>query len=135
MPEGVWADSRGGQTRPLSRDVHFISGLMTHRVPFVVAELGADVDPFILHLFAALAEKERAMIAGAIERGSARTIRSGHGGRRRRKWGEINREAIDLYRAKVGNEWAERARSELKTAIERARVVQTSDRLKAIRAA
>jgi DNA invertase Pin-like site-specific DNA recombinase len=32
----------------LSRDVHFISGLMAHRVPFVVAELGPDVDPFIL---------------------------------------------------------------------------------------
>jgi len=32
----------------LSRDVHFISGLMTHRVPFVVAELGADADPFML---------------------------------------------------------------------------------------
>ena len=47
----------------LSRDVHFISGLMVHRVPFVVAELGADVDPFILHLFAALAQKERAMIS------------------------------------------------------------------------
>lgn len=47
----------------LSRDVHFISGLMAHRVPFIVAELGADVDPFILHLFAALAEKERAMIS------------------------------------------------------------------------
>lgn len=47
----------------LSRDVHFISGLMAHRVPFVVAELGADVDPFILHLFAALAEKERSMIS------------------------------------------------------------------------
>lgn len=47
----------------LSRDVHFISGLMAHRVPFVVANLGADVDPFILHLFAALAEKERAMIS------------------------------------------------------------------------
>ena len=43
----------------LSRDVHFISGLMSHRVPFLVAELGPDVDPFILHLFAALAEKER----------------------------------------------------------------------------
>ena len=38
----------------LSRDVHFISGLMIHRVPFVVTELGADVDPFVLHLFAAL---------------------------------------------------------------------------------
>src|SRR4051794_20773452 len=43
----------------LSRDVHFISGLMSHRVAFVVAELGADVDPFVLHLFAAMAEKER----------------------------------------------------------------------------
>jgi hypothetical protein len=29
----------------------------------VVAELGADVDPFVLHLFAALAEKERALIS------------------------------------------------------------------------
>lgn len=47
----------------LSRDVHFISGLMVHRVPFLVAELGPDVDPFILHLFAALAEKERNLIA------------------------------------------------------------------------
>jgi DNA invertase Pin-like site-specific DNA recombinase len=47
----------------LSRDVHFISGLMAHKVPFLVAELGADVDPFVLHLFAALAEKERALIS------------------------------------------------------------------------
>ena len=47
----------------LSRDVHFISGLMAHRVPFVVAELGADCDPFMLHLYAALAEKERALIS------------------------------------------------------------------------
>src|SRR5437762_7721356 len=47
----------------LSRDVHFISGLMTHRVPFVVAELGSDADPFMLHLYAALAEKERALIS------------------------------------------------------------------------
>ena len=48
----------------LSRDVHFISGLMAHRVPFVVAELGPEVDPFVLHLDAALAEKERALISG-----------------------------------------------------------------------
>lgn len=47
----------------LSRDVHFISGLMTHRTPFVVAELGADADPFMLHLYAALAEKERKLIS------------------------------------------------------------------------
>jgi DNA invertase Pin-like site-specific DNA recombinase len=47
----------------LSRDVHFISGLMSHRVPFLVADLGPDVDPFIVHLFAALAQKERALIS------------------------------------------------------------------------
>jgi DNA invertase Pin-like site-specific DNA recombinase len=47
----------------LSRDVHFLSGLMVHRVPFLVADLGPDVDPFILHLFAALAQKERALIS------------------------------------------------------------------------
>ena len=47
----------------LSRDVHFISGLMAHKVSFIVAELGTDADPFMLHLYAALAEKERAMIS------------------------------------------------------------------------
>jgi len=47
----------------LSRDVAFIAGLMAQRVPFIVAELGADADPFMLHLYAALAEKERALIA------------------------------------------------------------------------
>jgi len=47
----------------LSRDVHYISGLMKHRVPFIVTELGADTDPFLLHIYAALAEKERAMIS------------------------------------------------------------------------
>jgi DNA invertase Pin-like site-specific DNA recombinase len=46
----------------LSRDVAFISGLMAQRVPFVVAELGVDADPFMLHLYAALAEKERRLI-------------------------------------------------------------------------
>jgi DNA invertase Pin-like site-specific DNA recombinase len=47
----------------LSRDVHFISGLMAQRVPFIVAELGSDADPFMLHLYAALAEKERQLIS------------------------------------------------------------------------
>jgi DNA invertase Pin-like site-specific DNA recombinase len=47
----------------LSRDVHFISGLMSQRIPFIVAELGADADPFMLHLYAALAEKERKLIS------------------------------------------------------------------------
>ena len=59
----------------LSRDVHFISGLMHHKVPFIVTELGRDVDPFMLHIYAALAEKERVLISqrtrdalGAVKR-------------------------------------------------------------------
>ena len=47
----------------LSRDVAFISGLMAKKVPFIVTELGADVDPFILHIHAAVADKERALIS------------------------------------------------------------------------
>jgi DNA invertase Pin-like site-specific DNA recombinase len=47
----------------LSRDVHFISGLMTQRVAFIVAALGRNVDPFMLRIYAALAEKERALIS------------------------------------------------------------------------
>jgi DNA invertase Pin-like site-specific DNA recombinase len=45
----------------LSRDVHFVSGLMAHKVPFIVTELGADADPFMLHT--ALVEKERRLIS------------------------------------------------------------------------
>lgn len=66
----------------LSRDVHFISGLMTHRVPFLVAELGRDVDPFMIHIYAALAEKERALISqrttAALKAAKARGVRLGN---------------------------------------------------------
>jgi DNA invertase Pin-like site-specific DNA recombinase len=53
----------GGKLDRLSHDVHFISGLMRERVPFIVTELGADTDPFMLHIYAALAEKERRLIS------------------------------------------------------------------------
>ncbi len=36
---------------------------MAHKVPFLVAELGPDVDPFVLHLFAAIAQKELSFIS------------------------------------------------------------------------
>jgi DNA invertase Pin-like site-specific DNA recombinase len=41
----------------------FISGMMAERVPFIVTELGKDCDPFMLHIYAALAEKERSPLS------------------------------------------------------------------------
>jgi DNA invertase Pin-like site-specific DNA recombinase len=61
----------------LSRDVHFISGLMTEKVPFMVAELGADTDPFMVHIYAALAEKERRLISERTKAGLAAAKRRG----------------------------------------------------------
>jgi DNA invertase Pin-like site-specific DNA recombinase len=55
----------------LSRDVAFISSLMASRVEFVVTELGEQTDPFVLHIFAALAEKERALISARTKAGLA----------------------------------------------------------------
>jgi DNA invertase Pin-like site-specific DNA recombinase len=61
----------------LSRDVHFISGLMAERVEFIVTELGRQADPFILHLYAALAEKERSLIAERTKAGMQAARRRG----------------------------------------------------------
>ncbi len=47
----------------LSRNVAFISSLMETKVPFVVAQLGVAADPFMMHLYAALSEKERSLIS------------------------------------------------------------------------
>jgi DNA invertase Pin-like site-specific DNA recombinase len=55
----------------LSRDVAFISGLMAQRVPFIVTALGRNVDPFTLHIYAALAEQERRMISQRTSAGLA----------------------------------------------------------------
>jgi hypothetical protein len=55
----------------LSRDVHYISGLMKHRMPFIVTELGADTDPFLLHIYAAPG-RERARTDQPPHEGCAR---------------------------------------------------------------
>lgn len=66
----------------LSRDVHFISGLMAHRVEFIVTQLGKQADPFILHIYAALAQKEREMISqrtkAALAAAKARGVKLGN---------------------------------------------------------
>lgn len=55
----------------LSRDVHFISGLMAQRVPFLVTELGPDIDPFMLHIYAAVAQQEAQLISERTKAGLA----------------------------------------------------------------
>jgi DNA invertase Pin-like site-specific DNA recombinase len=50
----------------LSRNVHFIAGLMEHKVHFLVARFGRDVDHFTLHIYASIAEQERKMISERV---------------------------------------------------------------------
>jgi DNA invertase Pin-like site-specific DNA recombinase len=81
----------------LSRDVAFVSGLMAQHVPFIVAELGRDADPFMLHLYAALAEKERRLISERTR--AALAVRKASGGKpgnptNIRQAGEIGRASL-----------------------------------------
>ena len=52
---------------------------MAQRVPFIVAELGRNADPFMLHLYAALSEKERRLISERTK--TALVIRKASGSR------------------------------------------------------
>lgn len=61
----------------LSRDVHYISGLMKHNVPFIVAELGKDVPSFMLHIYASFAELERSMIRKRVKESLAQAKKRG----------------------------------------------------------
>lgn len=47
----------------LSRSVHVISGMMVKGVNFIICEFGREVEPFMLHLYASLAEQERRRIS------------------------------------------------------------------------
>jgi DNA invertase Pin-like site-specific DNA recombinase len=92
----------------LSRDVHFISGLMANRVPFIVAELGPDVDPFMLHVYAALGEKERALISSrtkaALAAAKAKGVKLGNPsnlGRARELGSARNSDKADAFAQRV----------------------------------
>ena len=81
---------------------------MDKRVPFIVTELGADADPFMLHLYAALAQKERALIAERTKAALAQKKAQGAvlGNRTnlpdaQAKGVAANREAADAFAANV----------------------------------
>jgi DNA invertase Pin-like site-specific DNA recombinase len=95
----------------LSRNVHFIAGLMEHKVHFVVALFGRDVDHFTLHIYASIAEQERKMIS---ERVRAATLIAKSQGRkfglqlRSKSW---QREVSALGRAALIQEANDRAQA------------------------
>jgi len=47
----------------LGRNVAFIASLMEKKINFIVSQLGKEADPFMLHIYAALSEKERELIS------------------------------------------------------------------------
>lgn len=65
----------------LSRDVAFIAGLMSRKVPFIVTEL-PNATAFELHIWAALSEQERRNISSrtkaALERAKAKGVELGN---------------------------------------------------------
>jgi len=95
----------------LSRNVHFIAGLMEHKVHFAVAAFGRDVDHFTLHIYASIAEQERKMIAERIK--AAAVIAKAEGRKfglelRSKSW---QRHVSALGRAALVREANERAQS------------------------
>lgn len=87
----------------LSRDVSFISGLMSRGIPFIVAELGVDTDPFILHLMAALSEAERKLIGSRTKAALARLKAKGV------KLGNLD--SLEAHRAKGSAATAAKAKT------------------------
>jgi DNA invertase Pin-like site-specific DNA recombinase len=103
----------------LSRNVHFITGLMEHRVHFIVAALGKDCDDFTLHIYASLAEQERKIISERVKAAHFAAKRKGRkfgmallSKARRRRVSELGRAALtrlaleraEAYRLHI--EWA-----------------------------
>jgi DNA invertase Pin-like site-specific DNA recombinase len=93
----------------LSRDVHFISGLMAQKVPFLIAEM-PEADPFMLHIYAAVAQWERDKISKrtreALAAAKARGVKLGNPRKvalsKAQKAGQAaNAEAADRFAANV----------------------------------
>jgi DNA invertase Pin-like site-specific DNA recombinase len=55
----------------LSRNVHFITGLREHGVHFIVARFGKDLEDFVLHLYASIAQQAHKMLVERVTAGLA----------------------------------------------------------------
>lgn len=104
----------------LSRSVHFIAGLMAERAEFIVTELGRQADPFILHLWAALAEKERTLISertkAGLQAARKRGQRLGTRNKTRKELEGMARKGADA-KAKAAQVWAKANRWAVEAAL------------------
>src|ERR1700722_14763188 len=88
----------------LSRDVAFISGLMAQGVPFIVTEM-PNADPFMLHIYAAVAEQERTKISertkAALAAAKARGVKLGNPHGPKPFTAEIQRQGVAALRERA----------------------------------
>lgn len=101
----------------LSRNVHFITGLMEHHVHFIVAELGRDRDDFTLHIWASLAEQERKLISERTKAALARTKKKLGMHAHSKAWQRRVRTLAQRARDKAAMERAEAYRMHLEWAL------------------
>jgi DNA invertase Pin-like site-specific DNA recombinase len=71
-----------GREARLSRDTHFVTGLVKHgKVQIVIAELGMQAEPLVIEIMAAVASQERRMISrrtrDALAAAKARGVKLG----------------------------------------------------------
>lgn len=92
----------------LSRNVHFIVGLLEHKVHFMVAAPGRDCDTFTLHIYASLAEQERKMISERATAAAAVAQRRGTKFGLARRSKAVRRRVSALGRAALVREANER---------------------------
>ena len=117
----------------LSRDVAFVAGLMSRGVPFIVTELGADTDPFILHLYAALSQKERALISQRTRAALAIKKAQGHTLGNTKNLAGARAAAIKVNRA-AADDFAKRVSSTIRGLREQGLTfARIADRLNAMR--
>ena len=60
----------------LSRDLHFISGLVKHNVPFIVTQLGREVPTMVIYQYALWSQLEREMIGARIKAALAQSTKA-----------------------------------------------------------
>lgn len=92
----------------LGRNVHFLSGLMSHQVPFCVASIGLNPTDFELHIRATLAQEEARLISertkSALQQAKLRGVVLGNKTNLRDagvKGNESMREVADMFALKM----------------------------------